>query len=357
MIQKKWIRRTAYVALLALPVLTAGCGLFSQQTSKSIDPPQQQVEQTDGIEGEGEPTGQAPVEGEAVTASTLTVYLQDANGYVAPITVPASLTAKEAGPQKALEIMVDSGAYASLLPEDFRALIPQGTQVLSYEYDQERKVAKINLSEAFTNYPEQDERAIVEAITWTLTAMSGIEGVELQVEGEPLEAMPVAGFPIQGDLNRSIGINIEQADGVNIASSYPVTLYFSSETLHEEQYYVPVTRLIERSDSAAHAALEQLIQGPLDKKKLTSVMMSNVEVSNIEEKDGVLVVDLQDESYVTGLPIPSEMLQSVVLSLTESTKAAQVQIRINGETNLVDDSNNSYSQPVGRPHHVNALKS
>lgn len=357
MIQKKWIRRTAYVALLALPVLTAGCGLFSQQTSKSIDPPQQQVEQTDGIEGEGEPTGQAPVEGEAVTASTLTVYLQDANGYLAPITVPASLTAKEAGPQKALEIMVDSGAYASLLPEDFRALIPQGTQVLSYEYDQERKVAKINLSEAFTNYPEQDERAIVEAITWTLTAMSGIEGVELQVEGEPLEAMPVAGFPIQGDLNRSIGINIEQADGVNVASSYPVTLYFSSETLHEEQYYVPVTRLIERSDSAAHAALEQLIQGPLDKKKLTSVIMSNVEVSNIEEKDGVIVVDLQDDSYVTGLPIPSEMLQSVVLSLTESTKAAQVQIRINGETNLVDDSNNSYSQPVGRPHHVNALKS
>ncbi|RJX41456.1 hypothetical protein D3P09_05640 [Paenibacillus pinisoli] len=355
MIQKKWIRRTAYVALLALPVLTAGCGLFSQQTSKSIDPPQQQVEQTDGIEGEGEPTGQAPAEG--VTASTLTVYLQDANGYLAPITVPAALTAKDSAPQKALEIMVDSGAYASLLPEDFRALIPQGTQVMSYEYDQERKVAKINLSEAFTNYPEQDERAIVEAITWTLTAMSGIEGVELQVEGEPLEAMPVAGFPIQGDLNRSIGINIEQADGVSVASSYPVTLYFSSETLHEEQYYVPVTRLIERSDSTAHAALEQLIQGPLDKKKLTSVIMSNVEVSNIEEKDGVLVVDLQDDSYVTGLPIPSEMLQSVVLSLTESTKAAQVQIRINGETNLVDDSNNSYSQPVGRPHHVNALKS
>lgn len=354
MIQKRWIRRTAYVALLALPVLTAGCGLFSQQTSKSIDPPPQ-IEQTDGIESESEPTGQAPADG--ITASTLTVYLQDSNGYLAPITVPAALTEKESAPQRALEIMVDSGAYASLLPEDFRAIIPQGTQVLSYDYDQENKIAIMNLSEAFTNYPEQDERAIVEAITWTLTAMSGIEGVELLVEGEPLEAMPVAGFPIQGDLTRAIGINIEHADGVNIASSYPVTLYFSAETLHEEHYYVPVTRLIERSDSTAHAALEQLIEGPLDKKKLTSVILPVVEVTNIEEKEGVLVVDLEDESYVTGQLIPSEMLQSVILSLTESTDADQVQIRINGETNLVDDSNNSYSEPVSRPHHVNALKS
>lgn len=351
MVQKRWIRRTAYIALLALPVLTAGCGLFSQQTSKSIDPPQ--IEETDGIEGE--PTGAIVPEG--LTASTLTVYLQDSKGYLAPVTVPAALTEKDSPPQRALEMMVENGAYASILPEDFRALIPQGTQVLSYEYDKENKIAAVNLSEEFTNYPQQDERAIVEAITWTLTAMSGIEGVELQVEGMPLAEMPVAGFPIQEKLTRNIGINLETADGVNVASSYPVTLYFSSETMNQEQYYVPVTRLIERSDSKAHAALEELIEGPLDNKKLISVILPDVEVTNIEMQDGVLVVDLQDDSYMTGQMIPSQMLESVVLSLTESTDATSVQIRINGETNLVDNQNNSYSEPVGRPHHVNALKS
>ncbi|MFD0588332.1 GerMN domain-containing protein [Paenibacillus sp. GCM10027627] len=351
MIQKRWIRRTAYVALLAVPVLTAGCGLFSQQTSKSIDPPPG-IETSEDVEGE--PTGLLPG---AEESSKVTVYLQDGNGYLAPVAVPLALEKNETAPQKALEIMVDQGAFASQLPENFRALIPQGTQVLSYEYDKELKVAKVNLSGAFANYNSQDERAIVEAITWTLTAMSGIEGVELSIDGEPLTEMPQAAFPIQGKLTRDIGINIETADGVSVTNSSPVTLYFSAETVGDEQYYVPVTRLISRSDSKVHAALEELIEGPLNKKALTSVILPDVEVTGIEEKDGVVIVDLQDEAYESGQQIPAEMLQAVILSLTENSGADSVQIRINGETNLVDDNNQSYSEPVGRPHHVNALKS
>ena len=51
------------------------------------------------------------------------------------------------------------------------------------------------------------------------------------------------------------------------------------------------------------------------------------------------------------------MLQALVLSLTENTKAASVQIRLNGESNIMDDNDLSYNEPVSRPHHVNALKS
>ncbi|RIX50510.1 hypothetical protein D3P08_19690 [Paenibacillus nanensis] len=353
MIQKNWIRNTAYVALIALPVITTGCGLFSQQTSKSIDPPQQ-VEETDGIDGE--PTGQAVLEGEQ--ESRLTVYLQDGNGYLAPVAVPYTLAENETAAQKALEIMVENGAYASLLPEQFRPLIPQGTQVLSYSYDNERKVAKVDLSADFNDYNEQDERAIVESITWTLTAMPGIEGVELSVAGQPLQEMPLAGFPIQGALTRDIGINIEYGEGVNVANSSPVTLYFAAQTVNEEPYYVPVTRLIDRSDSKEHAAIEQLIQGPLDKKKLTGLILPDVEVASIEKlEDGVVKIDLEDPAYEPGQVIPAEMLESIVLSLTENTGASEVQISINGDTNLTDDANKSYSEPVGRPHHVNALKS
>lgn len=352
MIQKKWIRNAAFVALLALPVITAGCGLFSQQTSKTIDPPQ--VEETDGIDGE--PTGQAVIEGDG--ASRFTVYLRDGNGYLAPVAVPYTLAENETAPQKALEMMVENGAYASVLPDDFRALIPQGTQVLAYEYDKEREVAKVDLSADFTQYNEQDERAIVEAITWTLTAMPGIKGVELSVAGEPLDEMPQAGFPIQGALTRNIGINIEYGEGVNVANSSPVTLYFSAQTMNEEEYYVPVTRLIDRSDSKEHAAMEQLIQGPLDKKKLTGWLLPDVEVTSIERlDDGVVKIDLVDPAYESGQTVPAEMLEAIVLSLTENTGATHVQISINGDTNLMDDANKSYSEPVDRPHHVNALKS
>lgn len=350
MIQKRWFRRTALAAALALPVLISGCGLFSQQANKPIDPPQ--AETSDGLELK--PTGQAGQQGQE---TSLTVYLQDRNGYLAPISVSANLGENESAGQKALEMMVENGAYASQLPEDFRAVIPQGTQIKKLEYDPEQKLAKVDFSEPFVDYNSQDERVIVEAITWTLTGIEGIEGVEIYHEGEKLTAMPVANYPMDEPLTRDIGINIELANGVNYSNSSPVTLYFSAETMNDEQYYVPITRLISRSDSPAHAAMEQLIAGPLDRKKLISVIMPEAEVTNIEKKDDLVIIDIEDESYVEGHKVPSEMLQAVVLSLTETTGATAVQIRINGDSNLVDNKNISYSEPVGKPEHVNALKS
>ncbi|MGM0880024.1 MAG: GerMN domain-containing protein [Bacillota bacterium] len=350
MIQKRWIRGTAIIGVLVLPLLTAGCGLFSQETGKSIDPPQLEVE--DGIDGAG--TGQATPQGEE---TQMTVYLQDRNGYLAPISLKTALGANEVAAQKALEMMVENGAYADQLPEDFRAVIPQGTQIKHYKYDKEQKLAIVEFSEPFIDYNAQDERTIVEAITWTLTAMTGIEGVEIWHEGAKLPEMPVDGFPLDDTLTRAVGINIEAADSVNYAQSTPVTLYFSAQTQNDEQYYVPVTRLIARTESAAQAALEQLISGPLNKKELTSVILPDVQVKSIEEKDDVVTVDLQDEAYEAGQKVPAEMLQALVLSITENTEATSVQIRLNGETNFVDDADKSYSEPVTRPHHVNAIKS
>ncbi|CAM4120189.1 GerMN domain-containing protein [Paenibacillus alkaliterrae] len=349
MVQKRWIRGAVLTGVLALPILTAGCGLFSQETSRSIDPPQ--VEIKDGAEGAE--TGQAGVQGQ----ETLTVYLEDRNGYLAPISIPTTLGTNEAAAQKALEMMVENGTYANQLPEDFRAVLPQGTQINSYTYDKEQKLAKVDFSEPFTNYNPQDERTIVEAITWTLTAMTGIEQVEIWHEGAKLQEMPMDSFPLDEPLTRTIGINIEAADGISYSQSTPVTLYFSAQTLNDEQYYVPVTRLVARSDNPAEAALQQLISGPLNRKELTSVILPDVVVKNIVHEGDVVTVDLEDEFYEEGQKLPAEMLQALVLSVTENSDATTVQIKLNGQTNVVDDDDKSYTEPVGRPHHVNAIKS
>ncbi|WP_141504117.1 GerMN domain-containing protein [Paenibacillus luteus] len=350
MVQKRWIRGAVLSGVLVLPILTAGCGLFSQETSKSIDPPQ--VEVKEGVDGAE--TGQVVLPG---GDTQMTVYLEDRNGYLAPISLQTTLGTNEVAAQKALEMMVENGAYASQLPEDFRAVIPQGTQIKSYKYDKEQKLATVEFSEPFASYNPQDERTIVEAITWTLTAMTGIEGVEIWYEGAKLPEMPQDGFPLDDKLTRAVGINIEAAEGVNYAQSTPVTLYFSAQTLSDEQYYVPVTRLVARSSSPTQAALEQLISGPLNKKELTSVILPDVQVKNIVQDGDVVTVDLEDEGYQGGQKLPAEMLQALVLSVTENSNATTVQIKVNGESDVVDTANNSYSEPVGRPHHVNAIKS
>ena len=353
MMQNKWIRRTALTAVLVLPVLVAGCGIWNKG-GKEIDPPQVELEdQQDGAKSTLGAVDVGTMEG----AEKLTVYLEDRNGYLAPVSLPAVLGAEEEVGQRVLEMMVDNGTYANALPEDFRAMIPQGTQVLDYEHNKETQIVKVDFSESFADYNSKDERAIVESITWALTSLPDVQGVEIYHEGERLAEMPASGLPLDQILTRELGINLELASGVNYSNSYPVTLYFSASTYYDEQYYVPVTRLINRSDSTVHAAMEELIAGPLNKKELTAVIMPGVEVTSIDEKDGVVTIDLEDSTYVSGHQVPSEMLEAVILSLTENTKAQAVQIKVNGKSDVVDNRNQAYSKPVNKPQQLNAIKS
>ncbi|MBW7458596.1 GerMN domain-containing protein, partial [Paenibacillus sepulcri] len=288
----------------------------------------------------------------------MTVYLKDQNGMLAPVAVQAALGEGEKPGQKALEMMVDGGAYASQLPEGFQAVLPKGTEIKDFNIVPDQKLAVVDFSKAFADYNVTEERHIVEAITWTLTSMPDIQKVDIWMEGAKLGEMPVDGMPIDQPLTRSVGINLEAADGVNnYSQTTPVTLYFSALTPNNELYYVPVTRLVNRSDNRAKSAIEQLISGPSEGRALTAVMTPDVTVKSVTKQNDIVTVELQDDAYVAGQQEPAEMLQAVVLALTANTGAAKVQIKLNGETDFTDTNNQSYSSPVSAPEHVNAFKS
>lgn len=346
---KTWLRSTAIMGVMVIPLMLTGCGLFSKSVSEPIDPPQTEV-----IEGQEQQTSSWL--NQSQDAEQYVVYLQDKNGYLAPISLPMAVTEGEQVAVKLLEVMVDQGLYSSSLPLDFRAMIPQGTEVVGYQLNAETGIATVNLSEPFVDYNGADERSIIEAITWTLTSLDGVKGVDIQVNSEKLEEMPVAQYPMDQPLTRAMGINIEIAEGVSYSQAAPVTLYFSAETANNEQYFVPVTRMIKRADSMEIAAVEQLIAGPINTKALDPVILPNVEVTGLEQYDGVVHIDLQDDAYEPGLFVPSEMLKAVILSVADNTGASSVQVRVNGDINIFDENNISYSQPVNKPLHVNALK-
>ncbi|MBW7476174.1 GerMN domain-containing protein [Paenibacillus oenotherae] len=343
-------RRAALVGALVLPVLTTGCGLFSQEASQSIDPPQDNT----GNATSWEDSAKAAQQGEG---TQMTVYFKDRNGKLAPITVLAEIGSEEKWGQKALEMMVDGGPLSNEIPEGFQAVLPQGTQVKGFDVIADQKLAIVDFSKSFTDYNAMDERSLVEAVTWTLTGMEGIEQVQIWVEGEKLDEMPVDGMPLDDTITRAVGINLEAQDGINYSQSTPVTLYFSAVTPNNETYYVPVTRLINRTDNRAKAAIEQLISGPLSSKELEAVMTPDVIVKNVTKKNDIATVELEYSGYEEGQQAPAEMMQAVVLAMTENTGLKKVQIKINGKSNVKDTNNQSYSEPVSRPQHMNAFKS
>ncbi len=338
----KWI---SFVVIL---VMFTGCSLGAADDSAAIDPPQVTPASASVSEGT-----EAAVQSNPFRAM---LYVEDADGYVAPlgITLPADSVSFAA---KTLEYMVRGGPVDSLLPSGFRALLPEGTKVVSLDIDPSTRTATIDFNQAFTNYPQQDERKILEAVTWAMTHFPTVDHVQLWVQGKWLKEMPVAKTPLDEPLSRKFGINVERAAGVEYSRATPVTLYFMNETADSFAYYVPVTRLVDWTDNVAEAAMAELVKGPQDTGKLESVFLPGLEVNEVAVSADKVIVDLHNSQTTTDGKLPGEGLQAVVLTMADTTAVQAVQIMIDGQHQAIGTDEQNYgAQPVVRPNVMNLYK-
>lgn len=343
------LRAASAAALLGIPVVLSGCGMLGAQSSEAIDPPPP-IQEAAMIQA-------AESNGKMATLPLTTVYLQDQQGLLAPVSfnLPASVDASN--PKTALDAMVLGGAYAGMLPEGFQGVLPQGTVVQNVTVHPDDKLAVVEFSGNFAKYEAKNERQILEAITWTLTGLPDVENVQIWVDGKKLSQMPVNGTPLSERLNRTVGINLDLGDSFATNSS-PVTVYFSAASPSGIQYYVPVTRFVAPGGDKVQAALNELIKGPAKNTELQEVMTGGTQLQSVKtEEDGTVTVALKDDMFTGGDPVPSELLQSVVLTTTEnaSGKDAKVQIEWNGEKAVMADDNQDYSAPVSKPEHINEI--
>jgi germination protein M len=365
--QVHWFGKVGIVVLIGLLVISiSGCSLFkSKGESQSIDPPPVNAnlasDETDVSSTEESSTKAADESltqaSKTVAAKTqVTLYYKDSFGFVAPISMILPNTEQIA--KQSLEYMVEDGPGQSLLPEGFTALLPKGTQIKGINIVAEQKLAVVDFSDAFTSYNAQDERKIMEAVVWTLTGFPSIEQVQFHLEGKAMNEMPVFNTPLAEPLSRKMGINLEVAPGVNIGQSTPVTLYFHNETAAQFGYFVPVTRLIGRTDQPNAAVMEQLIQGPIGYNGLTATVTANTKVSNIlqSEDQKLVTVDFANEATDSNEFLSPEALEAIILSITESSGASMVQFMVNGEKKIAGEQSQNFSKPVSRPAHVNPLK-
>lgn len=335
------------VASILIALLLAGCSLSGKTPdTPSLDPPQLEYELGDVL-GEQWDAHQHH-EGEV---APVTLYFEDEHGNVAPVTMDIPMETPEIA-QRALEYMIDGSTSSEQLPAGFTPLIPAGTVVNGINIIPEEKLAVVDFSKEFANYQAADERKIVEAITWMLTGFPTIDQVQLRIAGEPLEAMPVAGYPLQEPLTRAIGINLESVHGMNLAMVQPVTLYFKSETASGFDYLVPVTRMIQRTADKVEAILHELIAGP-DKQGLYAVLAPDVKILDVMPADDLITIDFNEYVLDPEYRLLEDSMQSVILSLTENQLAERVQIMVNGDAQVLASDIQSLSQPVTRPNHIN----
>jgi len=351
-------KTTLAATVIASTVLLSGCGLFGGgETVEEIDPPQN-VSYTDDTEvtdmetetEETEGTSTQDNEEESTETVSRELYLIDHNGLVVPQTV--SLPQTNSAARQVLEYLVDGGPVTSMLPDGFRAVIPQDTEV-DVKLDGTTIIA--DFSKEFTEYQPEDEKKIIEAITWSLTQFENIQDVELRINGHTLEEMPVNGTPINDTLSRADGINFDSSEVVDITNTRPLTLYFVAEN-NGEEYYVPVTRRVSNAEKDnVIAAVNELIDGPSLSSKLLSEFHGDVELLGSSYADGKVTLDFNEAIFGSfeEQMVSKHVLNSLVLSLTEQEGIESVSITVDGKDGIVNEEGKSVSEPVSRPEKVN----
>lgn len=341
----------AVLVLLLMPFALTGC-LFGpeQKTTAPIDPPPAGVEEKyEQMGAQKEAGSEKATEANKKDLARVQLYFLANNGYVVPYAVDMPKVKGIA--KEAMKMLVEGSEAEAKLPEGFRGVLPKGTQVKGLNIQD--GTATIDFSKEFLSYESGMEKKILDAVTWTLTGFDSVERVNIWVDGRPLAKMPKEKSPAQG-LTRNRGINLELAEGVDIGQSMPVTLYFLGQASDNTVYYVPVTRMINRTDDVAGSAIRELILGPKHGSGLSGALAETLKVNSLQVLGSTVLADFGEQllQYGQGKSASRDAIHTIVLSLTENTGAVKVKITINGKSDATVEGK-PLDQPVSRPEVVN----
>ncbi|GHH97220.1 GerMN domain-containing protein [Neobacillus kokaensis] len=330
--------------VLTSTIMLSGCGLLGGETKQKIDPPKT-ISVTDQKESEKQPAEKA----EKTIKTEL--YLIDKSGYVVPQTLNLPRTKSVAA--QALQYLVAGGPVTDMIPNGFRAVLPESTDL---SVDIKDGVATVNFSKEFKNYQPEDEMRILQSVTWTLTQFDNVNSVKLKMNGHELTEMPVKGTPINENLSRASGINFDTADVTDITNTKQVTVYFIGGE-ENAYYYVPVTRRVSNNqkDNVA-AAVNELIKGPSEKSNLVSEFMPDVKLLNQPKyEDGKVTLNFDENVYGSfeEKVISQHLLDALVLTLTEQKGIEKVAVQVKGKAEIKNEQGKKLSEPVTRPEKVN----
>ncbi|MBS2969929.1 GerMN domain-containing protein [Metabacillus sp. KIGAM252] len=345
----------AVSSIAVTSIVLSGCGLFGggEQAVKEVDPPQD-VTYTDGKNAQEKPANTEKAGEQKAQTVSRDIYLIDKNGMVVSQALP--LPKQEGAAKQVLTYLVDGGPVSNMLPDGFRAVLPADTEVLGVTIKD--GTATADFSKEFANYKREDERKILQSVTWTLTQFESVKKVKIWVNGHPLNEMPVNGTPISEDMGRADGINLDTSDVTDITNTHPVTVYFLGQN-DNGTYYVPVTRRVDNKEKdPIAAAVGELLKGPSSSSGLLDEFQGHVKLNSAPKyENGKVTLDFNKSIYGSydekKKVISEKVLNSLVLTLTEQQGVETVALTVDGKADLQNEKGQKLAKPVARPANVN----
>lgn len=216
---------------------------------------------------------------------------------------------------------------------EYTTVFPEDVEVTGCEISGE--ILALDFNSAYLQMDNLEEKLVRAAVVQSLVRIDGINAVYFTIEGKNLEDSE----------GRAVGLMNEDDFVENTASSpssyqtATLVLYFankSGDKLVEQKMDVRYSSNVSREK----LIVEKLMQGPKSGEAYP-VINPDTNLLSVTIKDRICYVNF-DSTFLTGAYdiMPELTIYSIVNSLVEGTKAEQVQITINGE------SDNTYMEAV-----------
>lgn len=253
---------------------------------------------------------------EYIDENLSTIFLMDSNNYLAKTSISLDDKDITSKAKKLLTALIQGEKYTEKIPNGFKSIIPNGTQILNIEYKDE--VIKVDFSKELMNTKIDNEEKIIEAIVYTLTSIDDVKYVIIYMNGELLTKLPQSNITLPSTLDRSFGINKEY--DINSDKNITKTTIYYINKYNDKEYYVPVTKVSNDSREKAEIIIEELSNTNTYNTNLMSYLNSNTEVVSLNENNNQLVIDFNDYIYndIDSNEILDEVIYTICLSIQDN---------------------------------------
>lgn len=224
---------------------------------------------------------------------------------------------------------------------DYQSSFPIDLEVIGFTLEDQQLY--LNYNEAYHKMDPVTEVLLRAAVVQSLVQIDGVEYVAFAVEGEPLTSTkggPV-GLMQAEDFVQNTGSAWNSYQTVNL------TLYFANKA---GDHLVKETGDVKYSsnNSIEKVIVEQLMKGPQGEHAQPTIP-PEAKLLGVSVKDGICYVNFDEGFLRSSYDVtPNITIYSIANSIIDSGSVSQVQISINGETNVSYKESIKLDQPFER---------
>ena len=252
-----------------------------------------------------------------------TIYLLDSYDKISRTEISVNKDDEIEKVKELMEGLTINGRKQDKIPNGFKGVLPIGTKVIDVSLKE--GILRINLSKEFNNIKINMEEKAIEAITYTLTSIEGVDKIEILVEGEKLEYLPNSKKQLPKYLDKKYGINKEyELTTLEDIDSY--TVYYVMN-YNEMIYYTPVTKYVNKQgEDKVKIIIDELASNLAYQSNLMSYLDNNIKLLDYEIVDNTIKLDFNEAilSDITSGKILEEVKYTIGLSLCDELNVKEV---------------------------------